>query len=68
MDMSECLQGPFLTSTLFSLFSRINSFCSLSCCCSSWSEQIRSVAAESLLRKIFIFFNIKMNLSAQIRS
>lgn len=50
------LWGQCLTSTLFSLLSRINSFCARNCCCSSWSEQIRSVAAESWLRKIFIYF------------
>lgn len=35
------------TSTLFSLRSRINSFCCFNCCCSSCSEPIRSVAAAS---------------------
>lgn len=64
----DTLSGQVLTSTLFSLLSRINSFCSLNCCCSSWSEKIRSVAAESWLRKIFIFLNIKMNLTVQIKS
>ena len=36
------LRSQFLTSTLFSLLWRINSFCSLNCCCSSWSEQNES--------------------------
>lgn len=65
---SGCLtQGQLLTSTLFSLLSRINSFCSLNCCCSSSSEQIRSVAAESWLRKMFTFLNIKIHLTALIK-
>lgn len=43
------------TSTLFSLRSRISSFCCFSCCCSSWRDPILSVAAASCMKRTDLY-------------